>query len=58
MKTYKDFPPYPNRSQFVSTTEYSVACHKWEKENKIKFSDYLYLRDHPEVVYGGVMYEI
>lgn len=58
MKKYKDFPPYPNRSQFVSTTEYSVECHKWERENKISFVDYLKLRDNPEMIFGGIIYEI
>jgi hypothetical protein len=51
MKTFKDFPKYPDRSDFVSTTQYCVACNKWEKENNISFVDYLKLRENPEMIY-------
>jgi hypothetical protein len=58
MKTFKDFPEYPQRGNFVLTSEYCRMCHKWENENKISFPDYLKLKENPNLEYDDLTRKI
>lgn len=58
MKIFADIPTPPSPFKALGTSDYCRQIHAWEKENQIKFEDWMKLRDKPEGYIWELTYEI